>query len=302
MRRREFIAASVMPLFVTTLNAREPITRTAEASFRPSLAAYSLRDYFAFMRGKPQTPRTDGKAIDFFGFIDYCASIQCEAAEITSYFLPPQVTDHYLRELRQHAFLQGITLSGTAIGNDFTVDDPSTLQSQIDDTIDWIKKTSVLGASHIRIFAGTSKQLGESEEKMSAICNAVNRCAKVAEEHGVFLGIENHGGIGADQLLQVMSRVDSSWVGINLDTGNFVSEDPYREMELCAPYAVNVQFKPSLRTPQGKAYPADFDRIAAILRASRYRGFVALEYEEEQPYERIPELFQKMKTALVSLE
>jgi sugar phosphate isomerase/epimerase len=101
-------------------------------------------------------------------------------------------------------------------------------------------------------------------------------------------------------LLQVMSRVDSSWVGINLDTGNFVSNDPYREMELCAPFAVNVQFKSALKTPEGKAYPADFGRIAGILQASQYRGFVALEYEEEHPYERIPELFNKMVTALES--
>jgi sugar phosphate isomerase/epimerase len=298
MRRREFIAASMLPLLARAAGAREPITRNAAASFRPSLAAYSLREYFPFMRGKPQTPRSDGKPIDFFGFIDYCASIECDAAEITSYFLPPHVTDSYLRELRQHAFLQGITISGTAIGNDFTVDDPKKLQQQIDETIDWIKKASVLGAPHIRIFAGTAKQLGESEEKMNAICRAVNECAKVAEDYGVFLGIENHGGIGADQLLHMMSRVDSSWVGINLDTGNFVSNDPYREMEVCAPFAVNVQFKATLKTPEGKAYPADFDRIASILRASKYRGFVALEYEEEHPYERIPELFKQMATAL----
>lgn len=300
MRRREFIAAVTLPLLATAAGAREPIKRTLPARLRPSLAAYSLREYFTLMRDKPQTPRSDGMVIDCFGFIDYCVSLQCDAAEITSYFLPPQVSDSYLRELRQYAFLQGVTISGTAIGNDFTVDDPKKLQQQIDDTIGWIKKASVLGAPHIRIFAGTAQQLGESEEKMNAICAAVNECAKVAEEYGIFLGVENHGGIGADQLLHVMGRVDNSWVGINLDTGNFVSNDPYREMELCAPFAVNVQFKSSLKTPEGKAYPADFDRIAGILQASKYRGFVALEYEEERPYERIPKLFKKMVTALES--
>ena len=302
MRRREFIAASMLAFGATTTQAREPIERTAAARFRPSLAAYSLRDYFSFMRGKSQTPRSDGKAIDFFGFIDYCAFIKCDAAEITSYFLPPQVDDGYLRELRQHAFLNGITISGTAIGNDFTVNNPQALQRQIEETIDWIEKAAVLGAPHIRIFAGTAQQLGESKEKMSEICRAVNQCAKTAEARGVFLGIENHGGIGAAQLLEVMERVDSSWVGINLDTGNFVSEDPYKEMEVCSPYAVNVQFKASLRTPEGKAYAADFDRIASILKTSKYRGFVALEYEEALPYKQIPIVFEKMKTALARAE
>ena len=95
-----------------------------------------------------------------------------------------------------------------------------------------------------------------------------------------------------------MKRVDSEWVGINLDTGNFVSEDPYKDMETCSPYAVNVQFKSFLQTAGGEKAACDIDRVASILQAANYRGFVALEYEEEQPYERIPELFTKMVSSL----
>lgn len=160
-------------------DAREPIKRSGPARFRPSIAAYSLREYFSYMKGKPQKPKADGKAIDMFGFIDYCASLNCDAAELTSYFLLPGADDGYLLELRQHAFLSGVTISGTAIGNDFTVSDPQALQSQIDQTISWIKKSSVLGAPHIRIFAGTAAQLGESEQKMNDICRAVTTCTKL---------------------------------------------------------------------------------------------------------------------------
>jgi len=280
------------------LMAREPIARTGQARFRPSLAAYSFREYFSYMRGKPQKPKSDGKAIDMFGFIDYCVSLGCDAAELTSYFFQPDADDGYLRELRQHAFLNGVSISGTAIGNDFSVDDPKALQSQIEQTIAWIEKAGILGAPHIRIFAGTAKQLGESKEKLNAICAAVSQCAAVAKQQGVFLGVENHGGISSGQLLEVMSKVDSDWVGINLDTGNFVSDDPYEDIELCAPYAVNIQFKPSLRTTAGKLYDADFARIATILRGSNYRGFVALEYEEANPYQNIPEVYAKMIAAL----
>lgn len=299
MKRRSFLAGACgLPLCLSSANAREPIVRTAPARLRPALAAYSLRQYFLSMKGKPQKPKPDGKAIDLFGFIDYCVSIESDAAELTSYFLPADPDDSYLRELKQHAFLSGVTISGTAIGNDFTVDDPDALQQQVDQTIQWIERAAVLGAPHVRIFAGTAKQLGQSEEKLNAICDAVSRAAVVAAQHGIFLGIENHGGITSGQLLEVMKRVESDWVGINLDTGNFVSQDPYMDMEVCAPYAVNVQFKASLRTPGGEHEPVDLDRVADILRAANYRGFVALEYEEEKPYERIPELFAKMRTAL----
>ena len=299
MRRRDFLATALsVSAGLSGVLAREPIRRIGTARFRPSLAAYSLRDYFSFMKEKPHQPKADGKAIDLFGFIDYCASIGSDAAELTSYFLPTGFDDAYLLDLKQHAFINGVSISGTAIGNDFTVDDPKALRSQIDLTIKWIQRAAILGAPHVRIFAGTAKQLGESTEKMNSICAAVSQCAVVAAQHGIFLGVENHGGITSAQLLEVMKRVDSDWVGINLDTGNFVSQDPYKDMEVCAPYAVNVQFKPSLRTPEGKLYPAEFNRIASILRASSYRGFVALEYEEENPYERIPEWFVKMVAAL----
>ncbi len=305
--RRRFLATSLASAmvggatFATTspfASAREAIVRSGGAKFRPSIAAYSLRDYFSFMRNKPKQPKDDGKPIDLFGFIDYCGSLGSDAAELTSYFIPPESDDGYLRELRQHAFLSGITISGTAIGNDFTVSDPKAMQSQIDETIKWIEKAAVLGAPHIRIFAGTAKQLGESEEKLNEICRAVTSCAAVARRHGIFLGIENHGGITADQLLKVMDRVESDWVGINLDTGNFFSADPYKDMEVCVPYAVNVQFKPSLQTADREKHPADLNRVASILRAGNYRGYVALEYEEEQPYERIPVWFGKMTAAL----
>ncbi|MGV3483291.1 MAG: sugar phosphate isomerase/epimerase family protein [Planctomycetaceae bacterium] len=299
MKRRSFLAtACSVPFCFSTASAREPVTRTGPARFRPSLAAYSLREYFSSMKGKPQKAKPDGKAIDLFGFIDYCASIGSDAAELTAYFLPADAEESYLLELKQHAFLNGVTISGTAIGNDFTVNDPSALQQQVEDTIRWIERAAILGAPHLRIFAGTAKQLGQSEEKLKAICDAVAKAAEVAAEHGVFLGIENHGGISSAQLLEVMKRVESDWVGINLDTGNFVSDDPYHDMEVCAPYAVNVQYKPFLRTAGGEKAPADIARIASILRSAQYRGFVALEYEEEKPYERIPELFTKMVAGL----
>src|SRR5690606_1136316 len=98
--------------------AREPIVRRGEPRFRPAIAAYSLRKYFSTFRGKPQQPAADGPAIDLFGFIDYCASLGCDA-ELTGYFLPADADDAYLLRLRQHAFLAGTVISGSAIGNDF---------------------------------------------------------------------------------------------------------------------------------------------------------------------------------------
>ncbi len=53
-----------------------------------------------------------------------------------------------------------------------------------------------------------------------------------------------------------------------------------------------------MRKPDGSHYPADFDRIAAILRESQYQGFVILEYEDDDPYQQIPVAAERMRAAL----
>jgi sugar phosphate isomerase/epimerase len=99
-------------------------------------------------------------------------------------------------------------------------------------------------------------------------------------------------------MLQIMSHVSSPWVGINLDTGNFWSEDPYADLEACVPYAVNVQVKVTMKSPDGTSYPADMKRIADILKRSGYQGFVILEYEDESPYEQLPAAIESLRQAL----
>ena len=304
MKRREFLATAITSSALLSTagalpaQAREPIVRTGAPRFQIGLAAYSLRKYFAFMKGKAQKPASDGPAIDMLDFLEYCKKNNFDAAELTSYFFRPAANTEYFLELKREAFLRGVTISGTAIGNDFTVGKGPKLDKQIADAIRWIDHAASLGAPHIRFFAGTKRQLDGHPNRLAEACDAVNHCAKHAAKRGVFLGVENHGNLSADQMLEIMNRVDSPWVGINLDTGNFVSEDPYADLERCAPYAVNVQVKVSMRSPNGKEYPADIKRIGKILKSAGYQGFVILEYENEAPYENIPKAADQLRAAL----
>ena len=118
---------------------------------------------------------------------------------------------------------------------------------------------------------------------------------------GVFLGLENHHGIvsEADDILDIVRSVKSPWFGINLDTGNFYTDDPYGDLARCAPYAVNVQVKVDVRRRGAKqGEPADLNRLAKILRDANYQGYVALEYEAPQdPWQAVPVWLKKMKEA-----
>ena len=306
MQRREFIqlattgafAASVPHLTDHRLFARGPIERSGPPRFHVGLAAYSLRDYFAYRKGNPHKPSADGKAIDMIGFLDYCVAQNIDAAELTSYFFRPDADDAYFRDLKQAAFLRGVTISGTAIGNNFTIGKGPALEAEIASAMAWIDRASVLGAPHIRFFAGTGRQLEGNPQRLEEAAEALGRCAEHAAEHGIFLGVENHGNLTPQQMLALMRRVDSSWVGINLDTGNFHSDDPYRDLEMCIDYAVNVQVKVSMKTPQGEKYPADLKRVGKILRDGNYQGFVVLEYEDSNPYDEIPAALVRLREGL----
>jgi sugar phosphate isomerase/epimerase len=299
--RRQFLQLSALAAAaVPALHAIQPFARKGEARMRLSLAAYSFRDFLPDWRHPQKTPREP--AIDLFKFIDFCAAHGCAGTELTSYFFPHNPTDSQLRDIRRHAFLSGVTISGTSVGNNFAMPRGPALDAEIADVKKWIDRAAVLGAPHIRLFAGPEPKGADLTEIKRNCIAAIETCCAYAGERGIFLGLENHGGIVAqpEQLLEIIRSIDSPWLGINLDTGNFHVADPYAALEACAPYAVNVQVKLDIRPGPGKTpQPADFPRIVEILRKARYQGWVVLEYESaEDPWKAVPPALAQLSLLL----
>tara|TARA_A100001391_G_scaffold178244_2_gene142595 strand:+ start:92 stop:997 length:906 start_codon:yes stop_codon:yes gene_type:complete len=299
MQRRDFLVGlAAASATASSAFGRGPFQRTGPPRLSIGLAAYSLREYFGYSRGRRQEVPQGSQEIDMLDFLDYCVAQNFDAAELTSYFFPPACDQAYLLSLRHAAFLRGVAISGTAIGNNFTVGRGQRLDDEVAAAKQWIDRAAVLGAPHVRFFAGTAKDLNEDTNRLDEAIAALNECAAHAATQGVFIGVENHGNLTAANMLEIMRRVDSPWIGINLDTGNFHSETPYADLAACAPYAVNVQVKASMKTPAGKIYPADLPRIGDILKDSGYQGYVILEYEDESPNENIPKFHEQLRTAL----
>lgn len=300
-RRRWLVGTALGAVASRVLRAADPPRREGGPRFVPALAAYGFRQYFPWSRGKAQTVADPARALSIPRFIDYCADHGCDA-ELTAYYFDRAVTDADLAAFRRHAHLRGIAVSGTAVGNRFTLPAGPRLEAEIADVKRWIDRTALLGAGHVRVFAGpTGDGLDDAAARRQCIA-ALEDCAAHAATRGVLLGVENHGGVVADPagLLDVVRGVKSEWLGISLDTGNFVSADPYADLARCAPYAVNVQYKVAIRRAEGgPAEPADPARIVGILRDARYQGRVALEYEEaEDPYVAVPRHLAALREAL----
>lgn len=281
--------------------AVEPFNRRGLPRLLPGLAAYSFRNYFVDVSHARDQVVDSTKRITLFDFIDFCSE-HGVGAELTSYYFPPKVTGDFLVQIKRHAFLRGVPISGTAVGNTFTLPEGKKRDEQIAYVKKWIDYAQTLGTSHIRVFAGESGQLGRAET-FDLFEEAMEECCVYAGAKGVFLGLENHGGIvaEADAVLALVKAVKSPWFGVNLDTGNFVTDDPYGDLAKCAPYAVNVQWKTEIQK-RGKAKePADLARLVQILRDAKYQGYVTLEYEAaEDPWQAVPDALRKMRALLAS--
>ena len=96
-----------------------PIVRRGSTRMRVGLAAYSMR---TFLQAKPGSPAsTSGRAMDLLGFIDWAATLDTDAVELTSYYFPETVTPAYLNEIKRRCHLNGLDISGGAIRNNFTL-------------------------------------------------------------------------------------------------------------------------------------------------------------------------------------
>jgi sugar phosphate isomerase/epimerase len=293
------LAAAGMPLPTScAAQAGEPFKRAGKPRLLLSLAAYSFREFFPVMRGKPNPKAIPaGKEMDMFKFVDFCAEHGCAGTELTSYFFPADFDHAYLMRLRRHCFLRGTGISGTAIGNNFSHPKGPKREAEIEETKKWIDRAALLGAPHIRVFAGVTKEIPRDEADKLVI-SALEETCEHAGKKGVFLGLENHDSIGsADTLIPMVQAVKSKWIGINLDSGNFKTDDPYKDFERCVPYAVNVQFKTELgKGTKDGVREADMKRFTRILKDQGYQGWVALEYEaKEDPWTAVPRLLGEMR-------
>ena len=290
-RRRFLQSAAVLGAaanFVPDAGAIEPIRRPDGSRIKLSLAAYSFN---SALRRRPTTMTLND-------FVDLAGGYPLDGVELTAYYFPEPITNEYLAQIKGRCTRLGLDISGTAIGNNFCLADPARHREQITQAKAWIERSARLGAKTVRIFGGSVAR-GENEEQARARCiEAIQECCEYAGTFGIYLALEAHPGIvsDVDKMMTVVQAVRSDWFGVNFDTGNFVSADPYADLARIAPYAVLCQMKTELQRTGMPKEAADLRRLFQILRTANYRGYVVLEYEAaENPREAVPRVLRQMR-------
>lgn len=299
--RREFLRRSAAAVALVAAGgaagprsrarAVEPFQRTAARRFPLGCAAYSLRQHLDLKNPKMTLEE----------FIVKCAEWGTDGVELTEYYFPKPVTPQYVLRLKRQAALWGQDITGCPVGNRFTLPPGDDRDREVAALRRWIDVCGDLGAPAIRIFAGNAPGGVDAAQARRWVVECIESCCDLASRRGVFLALENHGGVvaTAEGLLDIIEAVRCEWVGINLDTGNFHSSDPYGEMARCAPYSVTCQLKTKVSPAGGKAEDVDIPRVVDILKKAGYRGYVTLEYEDrEDPMLAVPRWLATMREHL----
>jgi sugar phosphate isomerase/epimerase len=231
----------------------------------------------------------------------------------------PLTADHrgYLARLKRHAARHGVSYCCLSIHQDFVDPDPAFLKAQVEHTKKCIEIAYALGIGVVRINSGRWNTIKSFDDLMKArglepilpgyteddgfkwCVDSLNQCIPKAEECGVTLAVENHWGLtrSPEGLLRIAKEITSPWVGVMLDTGNFL-EDPYDKLAMVAPKAVYVQAKTYFGGGEWYTLNLDYPRIAKILATAGYTGWVALEMEgKENPDTAVPKSIQLLRKA-----
>jgi sugar phosphate isomerase/epimerase len=295
--RRSLIKAAGVLAAAGPALAIEPFMRSSAKIKGLGLTTYSMKRHMKWWWGKP----AKGK-LDMLDFLEYCAELGIEGAEITSYFFQDPLPRSYLNEVKRRAHLLGLDLIGGAMSNNFAYKpgSPENL-GHMKYFRKWLDHFADLGVPVVRVFAGKKLPPSQADEQIIAnvTANLETACA-YAGKRGIILGLENHDFVrNIDYLLRIIKAVKSDWLGVIWDSANLApTPDPYKELARIAPYAVTAQVKVMTRV-NGEEVRADYARLVKILRDANYRGYLVFEYEEdEDPYKAIPSHITELRKLL----
>ncbi len=223
----------------------------------------------------------------------------------------------YLQKLKRQAFQAGLDIMGFSTHQGFVFPVKERRDEEIKKTIGQIETAYQLGIPTMRLNTGrwgTTKSFDDlmankgiepilegytDDEGFKWVIDAIEQCLPTAEKCGVVLGLENHWGLGrtAEGVLRIVDAVDSPWLQVTADTGNFL-ERQYEQLEMLAPKTFLIQAKTYFGGGKWYTLDIDYNRVAEIFRKVNYRGYVSVEFEgKADPMEAVPQSLKTIRDA-----
>ncbi|MEP6918023.1 MAG: sugar phosphate isomerase/epimerase family protein [Acidobacteriota bacterium] len=291
MNRRRFLAgagaaavAAAAPRSVG-LAAQAP-PAVVKARFRTGLVAYSYR--------KP----LETKAMTYEDLIRIAVETGTDGIDMTVYWMP-NTSDDYILPLRRLAYKNRVEIYSIGTRVRLAQATPELREKELVELRKWVDVAQKIGATHVRVFGGSIPAGGTLDQAIGLAVETLKRGAEYSAARGIILGVEDDGGITefAKETIEIVTRADSPYAGMNLDIGNFRPPNVYGQVEMSIPYAVSTHMKVDMALDDGKTRgPFDWDRVFKMFAAQGFRGYMGLEYEAaDDPVVAVPGQLKRLK-------
>lgn len=279
-----FVAPTI--LTAATKDSIEPIAQRIQYSVN----AYSFNDEFR-----------SGK-MNLFDMMEFASEIGLNAVDLTAYYFSsyprlPKKTEIFA--LKKRALELGLNISWTGVRNNFVTANVKSRKNDREMIKNWLDISSIIGSSILRVFTGRNLPDGYSKEQVKTwLIEEYKLCAKYGEQTGVIVGLQNHNEFlfKADEVIEILEKVNSEWFGLILDiSGLRTTNDPYAEAEKLAPYANYWFIKEHVYHNQEKKR-TDMSKMASMIKRHDFRGYVSFEsLSNGNPKEIIKEMVYGFK-------
>jgi sugar phosphate isomerase/epimerase len=238
-----------------------------------------------------------GKLADPLNFLDHCNKVGAGGIQMNIGIRD----ENYTRNLREKAQNYDMFIEGSAsLPRDM---------SGVDKFDAAVRTAKQAGAKVVRIAIGGRRyEQFEKAEQFRAFAERTWKSLQLAEpvaaRHRMRLAIENHKDWRIDQMLDMLTRISSEYIGVCIDTGNSFAllEDPMAVVEAYAPYGFAAHLKDMAvaeyedgfllaDVPLGQGL-LDLARMVRILRKARPEIQFSLEMATRDPL-KVPCLTEK---------
>lgn len=228
--------------------------------------------------------------LNFVRLLEVCSKeLKLGGIDIIAEHLPKR-DKKSLIEYKKMATDLHLTVACLSPGNNFGKPSLEERKKEVEQVLKWIETGYILGAPVLRIFSGWPWPYQDKEKLWPAMVDCIRECENEAKEAGIVLAIEPHNDGGflptAVDSLRLIKQLNSEWVKINLDTGNYQDVDNYKAIEDTIAYAPHIHAKVHRMSDEGRELVFDFDRIFSIVKKANYRGFLSLEFEGQDFFDQ----------------
>ncbi len=202
--------------------------------------SYCFHRYFGEVYPTQIKPETKLTLEDF---LKRAVELEADGVSLESCFIPRFDTD-YLLEIR--AFLDTHQLERVyAWGHPVGLEGGRNPRA-FDDMIASFSHAQAIGAKVMRVVSSNRQLVDETRpQQLEKLAELFGKAVKVAEEYEIKIAVENHNDYTDEEFLRLFERVDSPYLGLTFDTGNFVRMliDPLKAMRKLKRYVFATHLK-----------------------------------------------------------